>query len=134
MSARAGIVATVLIAVLAAGCAPRGASSPAAPQAQTAQPDQGAVIEIVVREFAFEPRPLRVKAGTVRLKLLNRGSVEHDFAIPALAEHGEHEKHLVKPGETRIVELDLKPGTYTAICTIPGHKEAGMEVTVEVGS
>ena len=31
-------------------------------------------------------------------------------------------------------ELELKPGSYEAICTIPGHKEAGMAVTVEVTS
>jgi uncharacterized cupredoxin-like copper-binding protein len=88
----------------------------------------------VVREFEFEPRPLKVKAGLVRFLLINRGSVEHDFAIPSLARHGAHEKHLIKPGKTTIVDLELKPGTYEAICTIPGHKEAGMVVTVEVSS
>jgi uncharacterized cupredoxin-like copper-binding protein len=89
-------------------------------------------VEVVLREFEFEPRPLKVKAGTVRFRLVNRGAVEHDFAIPSLEEHGAHEQHVVKPGETRDVELELKPGTYEAICTIPGHKEAGMVVQVEV--
>ena len=89
---------------------------------------------MVLREFEFEPRPLKVKAGMVRFRLMNRGSVEHDFAIPSLAEHNQHEQHLVKPGEIKTVELELKPGTYEAICTIPGHKESGMVVTVEVGS
>ncbi len=132
--ARVGIVATVLVAAVVAGCAPQGSSVPVTPQGQTEQPDQVAAVGIVIREFAFEPQPLKVKAGTVRFKLMNRGAVEHDFAIPSLAGHNEHGRHLVRPGETKIIELDLKPGTYAAICTIPGHKEAGMVVTVEVGS
>lgn len=85
-----------------------------------------------MREFEFEPRPLKAKAGTVRFFLMNRGAVEHDFAVPSLEEHNVHEQHLVKPGQTTTVELELKPGTYEAICTIPGHKEAGMIVKIEV--
>ena len=70
----------------------------------------------------------------VRFQLMNRGSVEHDFAIPSLAGHNQHEQHLVKPGEIKTVEFELTPGTYEVICTIPGHKEAGMVVTLEVSS
>jgi uncharacterized cupredoxin-like copper-binding protein len=32
------------------------------------------------------------------------------------------------------LEIEMKPGTYEAVCTIPGHKEAGMTVMIEVGS
>ncbi len=92
------------------------------------------MVTVVLREFEFEPRPLKVRAGVVRFQLMNRGSVEHDFAIPSLAGHDQHEQHLVKPGEIKIVELELKPGTYEAVCTIQGHKEAGMVVMVEVSS
>lgn len=91
------------------------------------------MVGVVSREFEFEPRPLKAKAGLVRFHLMNRGTVEYDFAIPALQAHEEHEQHLLKPGESEVVELELKPGTYEVICTVPGHKEAGMVVTLEVG-
>jgi uncharacterized cupredoxin-like copper-binding protein len=90
-------------------------------------------VTVVMREFEFEPKPLKAKAGTVRFVLMNRGTVDHDFAIPTLAGHGNHEQHLVPPGKTRTVDLELKPGTYEAVCTVPGHQGAGMSVTIEVG-
>ncbi len=134
MHRKIGLGAALLISALVAGCAPRGATPPAPPPAQTGEEDQPGVVGIVLREFAFEPRPLKVKTGTVRFLLMNRGTVEHDFAILALQGHDEHEKHLVRPGETKTVEIELPPGTYEAICTVPGHKEAGMAMSIEVSS
>ena len=129
---KAGCALAVLAGLLA-GCASRS-SGPGGQAPSPALDEQAPVVGVVMREFEFEPRPLKAKAGVVRFQLMNRGTVEHDFAIPALAAHEEHERHLLKPGETRVVEVELKPGTYEAICTIPGHKEAGMVVTIEVSS
>ncbi|MGH9199227.1 MAG: plastocyanin/azurin family copper-binding protein [Acidimicrobiia bacterium] len=123
---------TLALALTVAGCAPRsGTTSPP----QTGQPADGRelpLVGVVLREFEFEPRPLRARSGKVRFLLMNRGTVEHDFFIPALREHGDHERHLVLPGKTLIVEIDLKPGSYTLECSIPGHKDAGMVATIEV--
>jgi len=131
MISRFAIALLLSLSALAAGCTSRGASPPP-PAPQAGQQEQ--VVGVFIREFEFEPRPLKVKAGMVRFRLVNRGSVEHDFAIPSLQGHNEHGKHLVKPGETKLVEIEMKPGTYEAVCTIPGHKEAGMTVMIEVGS
>ena len=125
--------ALAVLAGLLAGCASRS-SGPGGQVSPPGPDEQAPVVGVVMREFEFEPRPLKAKAGVVRFQLMNRGTVEHDFAIPALAAHEEHERHLLKPGETRVIELELKPGIYEAICTIPGHKEAGMVVTIEVSA
>ena len=99
----------------------------------TAPTPEGAVIGVVMREFEFEPRPLVAKAGRVRFQLMNRGSVEHDFMITEIMDM-EHERDLVQPGQSKTIEVDLKPGVYEVVCTVPGHKEAGMKVTIKVNS
>lgn len=130
MQMRVVTVALLLLSTIFAGCVPRAASPPP----PSGQQDQAPVVGVVLRDFEFEPRPLRVRAGKVRFQLMNRGTVEHDFAIPSLRGHDDHDKHLLKPGETKTIELELTPGTYEAICTIPGHKEAGMVINIQVGS
>lgn len=132
MLRKTGVGVALLIAVLTAGCASRGSSTPSTPSGQATQVSQPPAVGVVLREFEIEPRPVKVRAGTVRFLVMNRGSVDHDFIIPSLQGHDAHEQHLINPGKTQTVELELKPGSYEAICTVPGHKEAGMTVMVEV--
>lgn len=123
--------AILILAVLLIGCA----STAAVPRSSETAGMKPA-IDVVLREFSFEPNPLKVSAGKVRFRLMNRGAVEHDFSIIGVMRHERmrHENHLIQPGETRAIEVNLRPGVYEAVCTIQGHREAGMKVTVEAGS
>ena len=38
----------------------------------------------------------------------------------------------VGKGEKSIASADLKPGTYTFYCPVPGHEDAGMKGTLTV--
>ncbi len=69
---------------------------------------------------------LRVPAGaTIGVTVTNGDGVEHDFNIEEL---GVHSEHLTEKGEsTRVTFTAETPGTYTYFCTVPGHREAGME-------
>ena len=126
MHARLKMVTACLLAFVLAGCVSR--------QTGTVPRAESAVVGVVMREFEFEPRPLVAKAGRVRFQLMNRGSVEHDFMITELMMDMEHDRDLVQPGQTKTIEVDLKPGVYEVVCTVPGHKEAGMKVTIKVNS
>lgn len=121
------VIAGVTLAV--AGCQ-RVAQSPAP---RTAEEGTTQVVKVVAKEFAFEPKEVKVNAGMAKFVVRNEGSVEHDFEIVGVAEHGaEHEGKLIQPSEAREVEVELKSGTYQVVCTVAGHKEAGMVATIVV--
>jgi plastocyanin len=81
-------------------------------------------------ELAFDTTSLSAKAGKVTIDFTNPSPLEHNVAI----EKGGQklaESETIASGKTS-VSANLKPGTYTFLCTIPGHAEAGMEGTLTV--
>lgn len=130
------MLATVVALAIAAGCQ-RQAAQPPVPEAGAPEEPGGMggmqVVNVVAKEFAFEPAEIRVRPGMVRFVVKNEGTVEHDFEIMGVAEHGaEHEQMLFRAGETHTLEVELAPGRYEAVCNVPGHKEAGMTATIIV--
>ncbi len=81
-------------------------------------------------EIAFDTTSLSAKAGNVTIDFTNPAPIEHDVAIE---EGGKilAKSETITSGKTS-VSVDLKPGSYTFLCTVPGHAEAGMEGTLTV--
>jgi plastocyanin len=81
-------------------------------------------------ELAFDTTSLEAKAGKVTIDFDNPSAVPHNVAIEkdgkVLAE-----SETLAEGETS-ASAKLEPGTYTFLCTVPGHAEAGMEGTLTV--
>ncbi len=76
-------------------------------------------------EFAFAPATVEVSAGeSVQLIFDNEGTIAHDFAIPELGFAIESTDAGQSGSGT--LAVPATPGTYEFICSIPGHKEAGM--------
>lgn len=80
--------------------------------------------------LAFDTTELSAKAGQVTIDFDNPSPIAHNVVIE------ENGKELagfepIAEGEEE-VSADLKPGTYTFLCTVPGHAEAGMEGTLVV--
>ena len=116
-----GIIVAVIAALVVVACG--GAQqTPAAPEAPSE-------VEIVLKEWAIEPQELTVKAGEVTFKVENGGNLEHDFVIEGV-EGGKVD--LIVPGDSQTLVVNLSPGSYTVICSVPGHKEAGMIGTLTV--
>ncbi|WP_312933939.1 cupredoxin domain-containing protein [Pseudomonas sp.] len=53
-------------------------------------------VEVVMKDIAFEPTRLQVKAGeTVRFVLINEGQLPHEFNLGDKAMHVEHQKEML---------------------------------------
>ena len=82
-------------------------------------------------DIAYDKTELASKPGKVTIDFTNPAALEHDVAIEA--EGGEEiaASEVIGEGKTS-VSTELAPGTYTFYCTVPGHREAGMEGTLTV--
>jgi plastocyanin len=80
----------------------------------------------------FEQESLTAPAGEVTIDFENASSVPHDVVIED-SEGNDVGGTEVITGGTDSVTLELEPGDYTFYCSVPGHREAGMEgpMTVE---
>ncbi len=81
--------------------------------------------------IAYDKTELASKPGKVTIDFTNPAPLEHDVAIEA--EGGEElaASETIAEGKTS-VSTELAAGTYTFFCSVPGHREAGMEGTLSV--
>jgi plastocyanin len=81
-------------------------------------------------QLAYVTKKAEATAGNVTIKMGNESSVQHDIALEGNGVQAKGE--IVGKGGTSQFSVDLKPGTYTYYCTLPGHRAAGMEGTLTV--
>ncbi len=95
-------------------------------------PDDAHTVRVRAGEFFFDPAGVTVPADLpVALTLQNFGQVEHDWLALAEGERAIVDAYVyADAGETTTGVFTLGAGTYTVICTIAGHREAGMVGTV----
>jgi FtsP/CotA-like multicopper oxidase with cupredoxin domain len=88
---------------------------------------------VTLSEFAIAPGTINVPAGSaVALHVLNEGQAPHQFAVDANGR--TYETTMLQAGAAQVLSLPaLKAGTYSAWCTVPGHKEAGMSALLVAG-
>lgn len=82
-------------------------------------------------ELAYTTTKASTKAGKVTIDFNNPQGLTHDVAIED-SQGEEVGKTDLIAGEETSTTVDLKPGTYTFYCSVPGHREAGMEGTLTV--
>ena len=82
-------------------------------------------------ELAYDQKDVSAKAGSVTIDFTNNESISHDVAVESSSGDTVGQTDLVASG-TANTTVDLQPGTYTFFCTVPGHREAGMEGTLTV--
>ena len=71
------------------------------------------------------------KAGKVTVDFTNTSPVPHDVTIENEGGETLAQTEVLAEGSDTAT-ANLKPGTYTFYCSVPGHREAGMEGTLTV--
>ncbi|MFM8526741.1 MAG: cupredoxin domain-containing protein [bacterium] len=75
--------------------------------------------------LVYSPEGLKAAAGAVEIVYDNPSMVPHNVALEFEGkEIGKSQ--IVTDGKTTL-RLDLDPGEYVFYCTVPGHRQAGME-------
>ena len=93
----------------------------------------------------LRPTAMQLKAGVIAFVVTNNGKIHHEFVIvsgdptgtkgdePGRVSEANHiggdsgpEIGDIAPGQTKVLTVRLAPGTYTAMCNLPGHYAAGM--------
>lgn len=100
-----------------------GASPAATPAAG------GEEITVTGVDIAFEEEELTIPADTdVTITLVNEGVLPHDFVI----EDTDYATEVIDGGQQDEITVNLEAGEYVYYCSVPGHRQAGMEGTLTV--
>ncbi len=110
-------------------------------------------IDVSETEMAIALSPATVPAGPVEFIIHNKGAVPHEFVVfktklalnqlpvkdskldeeskslQNVADSGEQK---LKSGESKIIQANLTPGNYVAICNVGNHFDLGMKTTLIV--
>jgi plastocyanin len=103
-----------------------------APKPEPATEGPGGTLQLAASpsDLTFDKTSLASKPGKVTIDFDNPAALEHNVAIEQDGKEIAVSETLTE-GKTS-VSADLAPGTYTFLCTVPGHAEAGMEGTLTV--
>lgn len=81
-------------------------------------------------ELDYNTKQLTAKAGRVTITMTNMSPIEHNVTLA----RGSTVLGATPTfqGGSKSLTLNLKPGTYSFYCSVPGHRAAGMEGTLTV--
>jgi plastocyanin len=126
---RRTLIPSVLL-VAALGVTACGGGGDASAAGNSSDGSSSGGVTVVATEFSFDPEDFTLPADTdTELTLENAGVVEHDIVVEEL---GDEVLVFANAGETVTETVNVPAGTYTFYCSIPGHRDGGMEGTLTV--
>jgi plastocyanin len=146
------LVPALTVTLLAlAGCGSSSSSStssstPAAPAAtattsstaatSTTAPAGGAASSLSLAadpegQLSYDKKSLAAKAGNVSIAFTNKSPVAHNVTIESSSGSTVGSTPTFEGG-AKTLSVTLKPGSYKFYCSVPGHRQAGMEGTLTV--
>src|SRR3954447_10507411 len=111
------------------GTAPGSGKAPAGGEAEAASTTT-LNLEASATALAFNATKLTAKAGQITIDFKNPAPIPHNVVIEQNGKELSGFEPIAEGEESETAEL--KPGTYTFFCSVPGHRQAGMEGTLTV--
>jgi uncharacterized cupredoxin-like copper-binding protein len=125
----------IAAAVTLAGCSgeSRNPATTAVPStsAGTAAAAPGTAMAVAESEFTITLPSKTLSAGTYTFKVTNKGKFAHNLTVDGAGVQDKATPTLA-PGSTGDLTVSLQKGSYEFYCSVDGHKEMGMDVTVQV--
>lgn len=119
-----GCVAAVLavLALVGTGTWPGHDATRSTPATATS----GVPVAVSLSEFTVTPATITVAPGTdLVLAVRNTGTMTHDLKLD-----GRHGTAMLAPGQRQTVDFGVVTHAEQAWCTVPGHRQAGMTLTI----
>jgi uncharacterized cupredoxin-like copper-binding protein len=107
---------------------PSTTTQPTTTQPQTAAPTKVPVSET---EFKITLPTKSLPAGSYELDVKNAGRVGHDLVVKGPGVNGE-KIPVIGAAKTATLKVTLRSGIYELYCSVPGHKQAGMDLKLKV--
>ena len=89
-------------------------------------------VQVTLKEWAVIPAVITVSPGHVRFVITNVGALSHNFTILDSSGTLGATRTFAASESPQTLELDLKPGTYDTLCSVPGHAQHGQRGTLIV--
>ncbi len=116
------------VALTAAACGTAPSTTASAPLPSVAVPANAT--HVTLSDFQIEI-PSSVVTG-LPFAVHNAGPTPHNLTINDAAGKFMAASTTISPPGDDVVVIDLQPGTYTVLCSLPGHASLGMRGTFTV--
>ncbi len=98
-------------------------------------------INFVEKDFAIAMDKSTIKAGSITFNIKNTGPSPHNIGVTKEADASKgggitgpviKNSDTIDSSKTTSITVDLQPGAYNIVCTVPGHVQLGMIVKLTV--
>jgi plastocyanin len=90
----------------------------------------GKKVTVVEVEYKIQLPKTTLAPGTYELEVENKGKIPHNLTVAGPG--GTERTQDISAGQSATLTVKLKPGNYDFYCSIPGHKQQGMNQKVTV--
>jgi uncharacterized cupredoxin-like copper-binding protein len=91
---------------------------------------EGKKVQVTEVEYKIQLPKTTFSPGTYTFEVFNKGRIVHNLNVQGGGSTESSQD--IQPGSSGSVTAELKTGTYVLYCSIPGHRQQGMQQKITV--